>query len=207
MRIPLRTKVTLTLVAFGLIPAGIVAAFAYMSAQDFMGRQTVMIRQAAASISDHAKMLVLKNNELEHKGEKVATEKMGEKAAAENPPPLKWELTDADREDLQRHISYTLRDHNLSNASVYLVDPMNNLVLQRSNTGTFTPGGKLSSKYETIADLATGKMGTQAIEARSEPYEAAEIVGYAPVAAPIQKNPRRHARLRHLDHGATQFGL
>ncbi len=178
MRIPLRTKVTLTLVAFGLIPAGIVAAFAYMSAQDFMGRQTVMIRQAAASISDHAKMLVLKNNELERKVEKVPSE---------NPPPLKWELTDADREDLQRHISNTLRDHNLSNASVYFVDPMNNLVLKRSNTGTYSTGDKLPSKYETIADLATGKMGTQAIEARSEPYEAAEIVGYAPVAAPIQK--------------------
>ena len=67
MRIPLRTKVTLTLVAFGLIPAGIVAAFAYMSAQDFMGKQTVMIQEAAAAISDHAKMLVLKNNELGHK--------------------------------------------------------------------------------------------------------------------------------------------
>ena len=36
MRIPLRTKVTLALVAFGLIPAGIIAAFAYNSAQDFM---------------------------------------------------------------------------------------------------------------------------------------------------------------------------
>src|SRR5271165_708964 len=178
MRIPLRTKVTLTLVLFGLIPAGIVACFAYMSAQDFKGKQTVLIRQAAASISDHAKMLVLKNNELEHKDEKMP---------AEDPPPFKWELTDADREDLQRHISYTLRDHNSPNGSVYLVDPMNNLVLQRSNTGTCTTGGKLLSKYETIADLATGKMGTQPIEARSEPYETAEIVGYAPVAAPIQK--------------------
>ena len=198
MRIPLRTKVTLTLVAFGLIPAGIVAAFAYMSAQDFKGRQTVMIRQAAASISDHAKMLVLKNNELEHKGEKVP---------AENPPPLKWELTDADREDLQRHISYTLRDHNSPNASVYLVDPMNNLVLQRSNTGTYTTGGKLLSKYETIADLATGKMGTQPIEARSEPYEAAEIVGYAPVAAPIQKHGAASHGYATLITVPRQFGL
>src|SRR5208337_317300 len=115
-------------------------------------------------------------------------ERKGEKVSAENPPPLKWELTDADRDDLQRYISYTLRYHNLSNASVYLVDPMNNLVLQRSNTGAYITGGKLASKYETIADHANGTMGTQAIEARSEPYEAAEIVGYATIAAPIQKN-------------------
>jgi methyl-accepting chemotaxis protein len=181
MRIPLRTKVTLTLVAFGLIPAGIVAAFAYMSAQDFMGRQTLMISAAAASISDHAKMLVLKNNELDRKAEK---------ASSENPPPLKWELKDADRDDLQTQIFYTLRDHNLSNsnASVYVLDPMNNLVLQRSNTGTYITGGKLTSdKYQTIADRANLTMGTQAIEARSEPYEAAEIVGYAPVAPAIQR--------------------
>ncbi len=74
MRIPLRTKVTLTLVAFGLIPAGIVAAFAYMSAQDYMSRQTLMISAAAASISDHARMLVFKNNEADRKGEKAAAE-------------------------------------------------------------------------------------------------------------------------------------
>src|SRR5271157_451131 len=178
MRIPLRTKVTLTLVAFGLIPAGIVAAFAYMSAQDFMGRQTQMISAAAAAISDHVKMLVLKNNELERKGEKMS---------AENAPLLKWELHDGDRDDLQTRISYALRDHNLSNASVYLVDPMNNLVLERTNTGTYLTAGKLPAKYETIADLANLAMGTKAIDSRSEPYEAAVIVGYAPVTA-IQRN-------------------
>ena len=78
MRISLRTKVTVALVAFGLIPAGIIAAFAYNSAQDFMGRQRLMIRQAAVAISDHARLLVQKNNELDRKGDK---------AAAENPPP------------------------------------------------------------------------------------------------------------------------
>src|SRR5271157_3189499 len=179
MRIPLRTKVTLTLVAFGLIPAGIVAAFAYMSAQDFMGRQRLVIRQAAAAVSDHAKMLVLKNNELEHKGEKVN---------AENPLPLKWELTDADREDLQRHISTTLDAYKLSNAVVYLVDPSNTLILQRTNSGYIT-SGKLLPKYESYAERANGRMDTEAIDARSEPYEAAEIVGYAPVSPQIQRNP------------------
>ncbi len=180
MRIPLRTKVTLTLVAFGLIPAGIVAAFAYMSAQDFMGRQRLVIRQAAAAISDHVKMLVLKNNELERKGEKVS---------AENPPPLKWDLPDPDREDLQRYVSTTLTNHNLSNAAVvYVVDPSNTLILQRTSTG-YIAGGRLLPKYETYAEHANGRMDTEAIDARSEPYEAAEIVGYAPVSAQIQRIP------------------
>ena len=119
MRIPLRTKVTLTLVAFGLIPAGIVAAFAYMSAQDFMGRQSLLIRQAAAAISDHAKMLVFKNNELE-KGKKPENEHKSDIVTPESPQPFKWLLTDADREDLQRYISTTLEAYKLSNAVVSL---------------------------------------------------------------------------------------
>ncbi len=177
MRIPLRTKVTLTLVAFGLIPAGIVAAFAYMSAQDFMDRQTQMISAAANSISDHARLLVLKNNELEHKGEKTAAES----------PTLKWQLTDADRDDLKSRINYTLRDHNLTNAAVYIVDPMNNLLLQRGAMGNYLSDPKLPPKYEPAADLAIMAMGTKSIDFKREPYEPAEIVGYAPIAG-IHRN-------------------
>ena len=44
MRLSLRTKVTLALVAFGLIPAGIVAAFAYASTEDFIAKQNLIIR-------------------------------------------------------------------------------------------------------------------------------------------------------------------
>ena len=174
MRIPLRTKVTLTLVAFGLIPAGIVAAFAYMSAQDFMGRQRLLIRQAAAAISDHAKLLVLKNNELEHKGEKES---------AEGVVTLQWKLTVADLEELQTQISMTLDTFKLPNAVVTLIDPSNNVILQRTNTGYIT-SGKLNPEYEPYAEHANARMDTEAIDARSDPtYKPAEIVGYAPVTA------------------------
>jgi methyl-accepting chemotaxis protein len=179
MRIPLRTKVTLTLVAFGLIPAGIVAAFAYTSALDFMAKQRFMIRQAAAAISDHAKSLVLKNYEVAHKGEKPP---------GETPPPLKWELTHDDLLDLQGHISNTVRDYNLDKVAVYLADPSNYLIVQRTKENSFSLNVKdlkLPFKYERIADLARGQRGTEAIEAKSDPPEAAEIVGFAPVAAPI----------------------
>ncbi len=181
MRIPLRTKVTLALVAFGLIPAGIIAAFAYTSALDFMGRQRLMIRQAAKAISDHAKLLVQKNNELAHKGDQ---------AGAENPPPLKWELTEEDLQDLQRHISDAVRDYNLTNASVYLVDPRNYLIIQRDKQNSFSNNlrdTKVPYKYEKMADLANGQFGTEAIEAKPDTTEPAEIVGFAPVSALIQK--------------------
>ena len=186
MRIPLRTKVTLTLVAFGLIPAGIVAAFAYMSAQDFMGKQTA---------DDQASRRVHQRPRQDARPEELrAGKRQGarRRSRPSNPPPLKWELTDADREDLQRHISYTLRDHNLSNASVYLVDPMNNLVLQRSNTGDFSTNLRTSSCRPSTRPspiLRLERSAPRPIEARSEPYEPAEIVGYAPVAAPDPEKP------------------
>ncbi len=180
MRIPLRTKVTLTLVAFGLVPAGIIAAFAYMSAEDFKGRQRLLIRQAAAAISDHAKLLVLKNNELEHKGEKES---------AEGLVTLRWKLTDADREELQRQISMTLDTFKLPNAVITLIDPANNVILQRTNTGYIT-SGKLNPEYEPYAEHANARMDTEAIDSRSDPvYKPAEIVGYAPVSPQIQRSP------------------
>jgi methyl-accepting chemotaxis protein len=188
------------MVAFGLIPALSIAAFAYMSAQDFMGRQKNMIRQAAAAISDHARSLALKNNELARKAEELARKsdeaaRKSEQPLAENAPPPKWELTQADTEDLQRFISITVRDYNLSNATVYLVEPSGSLILQRSKENLFSnnirdPNLKLPYKYEGIADEAGTMMGAKAIDARSDPPEPAEIVGYAPVAAPF---PRRGA--------------
>ena len=107
--------------------------------------------------------------------------------SAENAQPLKWMLTDADRDDLQTRISYVLTHLNLSNGTVYLVDPMNFAVVQRNNMGVYSTNIKLGDKYMPIADQANGKMGIEPLDARTEPYEAAEIVGYAPVPG-IQRN-------------------
>ncbi len=184
MRIPLRTKVTLTLVAFGLIPAGIVAAFAYMSAQDYMSKQTLMISAAAASISDHARMLVLKNNDQDRKSEK---------AAADGSLAIRWELPEADRDDLQMRIADSLREHGLETAIVYVLDPMNNVILQRNNAGSYQAGGKLTTdKYTRVADHANGMMGTETLPSKTEPYEPAEIVGFSPVLPPPRNGTARH---------------
>jgi methyl-accepting chemotaxis protein len=144
-----------------------------------------MIRQAAAAISDHARSLILKNNELAHKGDKPA---------GESPSPLKWELTQDDMADLQRHIIETVRNYSLDKASVYLVDPLNGVIIQRSKDDVFSTnaGGsnlRLPLKYGKTADTAGGQLGTDALEAKTDPPEAAEIVGFAPVAAQIQRPP------------------
>ena len=52
MRISLTNKITFALVVFGLVPASIIAWFAYDSNNDFRRSQTLLIKQAAISISD-----------------------------------------------------------------------------------------------------------------------------------------------------------
>ena len=61
MRMSLRWKVTLALVAFGLIPAGIVAAVAYTSTEDFKAKQNTLIVQAAAAVGDRVLNVELLN--------------------------------------------------------------------------------------------------------------------------------------------------
>ncbi len=70
MRMSLRWKVTLALVAFGLIPAGIVAAFAYASTDDFIEKQNLIIRRAAATIGDRVVSVIQKNPDHLSKPEK-----------------------------------------------------------------------------------------------------------------------------------------
>ena len=47
MRLTLRRQITTALVLFGLVPAAIVAAFAFLSNEDFKDKQKILVRQAA----------------------------------------------------------------------------------------------------------------------------------------------------------------
>jgi methyl-accepting chemotaxis protein len=200
MRISLRTKVTLALLAFGLIPAGIIAGFAYWSAEDFMDKQRIMIRQAAAAISDYAKLLVIKNHEVavaektameKAAREKAPKEKAEEERAVEAQQSFKWALTDNDMELLRKQIADTLRNYKLETASVYVVDPLNNLIMKRMSSGIFNlqKGEALPPKYFPIADRSQGSMGNDYIDAKKDSAEPAEIVGYAPVSLQFQRPP------------------
>jgi methyl-accepting chemotaxis protein len=182
MRISLRTKVSLALIAFGLIPAGIIAAFAYLSAEDFMARQQVIIKQAAAAISDHARLLAMKNDELAQKGEKPA---------AEANQPIKLVLNEADFDAIRRHVGVTLRESGIGNATVYMVKPDEALLLKSTN-GVFNNDlrqERLPQKYEPAAARAMFNRGSDAIPASKDGSEPAEIVGFAPLGAQFARPP------------------
>jgi methyl-accepting chemotaxis protein len=173
MRSSLRWKVTAALVAFGLIPAGIVAAFAYTSTDDFMSKQNLIIRLTASSISDHVASLMLKDPGF------TTGEAKGMK---ENPQSPVWSPSEPEKMAIHSQAAETLRLSNLPSGAVYVIDPQNRVVYRRRSSGDPEYNTTLPGKYEDVAKLANGQVGTRPIDARYEPaYEPAEIVGYAPV--------------------------
>jgi methyl-accepting chemotaxis protein len=177
MRLSLRKKVTLALVAFGLIPAGIVAWFAYTSTDDFITKQNQIIKMAASNISDHIAPEIQKNLEGLPKPEKG-----GKDVVLPPVPPAEADL-------IRMQISRILQDFNLEQAVVYVIDPQNHIIYKRG--GGIAETNTLPLKYDSIASGATRTKGTAPIEARTEPYEPAEIVGYAHIEVPAMPIPNQ----------------
>ena len=191
MRLSLRWKVTIAMVAFGLIPAGIVAAFAYKSTDDFMAKQNRIISTSAAAVADQIATLFLK---------KLETAAVVEKMVKDTPNrPLKLDLNDDDRSTIRTIVADAMRLYSLPTAAVWVVDGEDHVIFKRRNDGSPDVKTSLDDKYIDTARQAMGKVGTDAIPARSEPlYEPAEIVGYAPVRLGPELSPKF---MGHNQHG------
>src|SRR5262245_35534703 len=111
MRLSLRWKTTAALVAFGLIPAVIVAAFAYRSTEDFISKQNTLIRMAASAISDRVKDVMVRNAEFAQKVEK---------SSRDAPATLNWDPEPGERTAIHTQVSQVLQHFNLPAATVYL---------------------------------------------------------------------------------------
>jgi methyl-accepting chemotaxis protein len=179
MRLSLRTKVTLALVAFGLIPAGIVAVFAYASTEEFIEKQNLIIRRAAAAIADHVVYTMLKNSDPILKPEKEAKE------GAPAPLPA-WKPMDAERNSIHGQINGLLTNYKLPRAVVFIVDPENHVLVKRRSNGDPEPEGSLPYRYQEVAKQAVSLVGTMAVE-KSDPSDVREIAGYAPLALPVNR--------------------
>jgi methyl-accepting chemotaxis protein len=192
MRLSLRWKVTLAMVAFGLIPAGIVAAFAYKSTDDFISKQNRIISTSAGAIADQISWIYVKNLE----GPAVA-----EKIAKEAPSrPLKLALNEDEINAIRTIVSDEVTLYVLPTAVVYVVDGGDNVLYKRRGDGSpDVVTSHLPDKYAEAAKQAMGKVGVWSIAARTEPSsEPAEIVGYAPIRLGPELSPRF---LGHSGHG------
>jgi len=168
MRIPLRYKITIAFVLFGLVPASIVAWFAYDANNDFRRSQTLLIKQAAVSISDRVAPM-------------LGDDKIAKDAAGGN---LSQEL----RAKIRPQIEGILNEFGFDAAQVFLLAPDDTLVVRRKPFGVYDPNPGASSsyfprRYLTVAENAVATPGVQPSEPvpASEPDGKPELIGYAPL--------------------------
>jgi methyl-accepting chemotaxis protein len=163
----LRTKITITLVLFGLIPALIVAWFAYQANNDFQGKQTLLIKEAAALISERIAPVLGKDQE------------SIDKASA-------GDLPLAVRNELQPKINKILENFALDAAQVYLVNPENKKVLasRKPPYGVFEYNlstAPLPPRYWKMAESASDDGVDKSAPLQEELGGKVELVGYAPM--------------------------
>jgi methyl-accepting chemotaxis protein len=171
MRMSLRWKVTLALVAFGLIPAGIVAAVAYTSTDDFKGKQNTIFVQAAAAVADRVLNVELLNQK-------------------ESKPAAEWIWNDTVKKQIEKEIVDVVTSRfALPNTQVLLVDPDGTVqVWLRPGTGQFDPNPqRLPTRYQEpfnkAMQLGRSSMILPAIPSERDTIHA-ELVGFAPVLPP-----------------------
>src|SRR6202035_5248770 len=120
--ISLTNKITIALVVFGLVPASIIAWFAYDSNNDFRGKQNLLIKQAAISISDRVASTLERD---------PAT------AAATIKDASAGSLPTAAKESIRAEIGFILRELVLDNSQVYIFTSDGKVLITRKPYGQF----------------------------------------------------------------------
>jgi methyl-accepting chemotaxis protein len=173
MRLTLRKQITTALVLFGLVPASIVAAFAFLSNEEFKSKQKVIIRQASEAISNHLIHLF-------------------EQKFQANGPATPWLPSDAERDKINEKVRDTISHFKLEPSQILLINPNDQVLFKWTQGGNVEPiasGNKLSNldnRYADAAKHSKGNIHADEIEpaGSGSDRKPAEVVGYAPVPFP-----------------------
>jgi methyl-accepting chemotaxis protein len=159
----LRKQITIALLIFGLVPAGIVAWVAYNAADDFKGRQHTLLRQAAITASDR----------IEHQ---IPTAQDVKASPTWDPRSLNEDkLHDLlDKLVTQFHLGYK--------AKILVVNGENVIVAKRDPNGEFslTPSGKLHYRYTNL--LPKGTTDVVPVPVGDDSKDVPELAAFAPLA-------------------------
>ena len=180
MRMSLGTKVALALVAFGLIPASIVALATYWAADSFKDKQNLILRMAAAAISDR---IQIESLQIEKGEPATGTE------AVKDAKTSSWIFDEEGKGRVRILIANIINTrYGLSTVQVYVVAPNNTVLVQHTGGGTFEAVPQINTRYDVILFSSAAMIGTKTLPSAGsgEKYIPPELVGYAPVqlAAP-----------------------
>jgi methyl-accepting chemotaxis protein len=185
MNVPLSMKITVALVLFGVLPAGIIAWFANQSAEDFRAKQQVLVQQAAASVADRVSYRLLLHQ-------------MGQKDGG---TAIAWSSDDQTRVRINQVLFEVANDFEFKEgAEIIIVDPDYKILAARAPRGSdHTAGTQLEDRYWKVFDSITvgtagkgvdlsgiktaelgGYKGTAVLPATTSGSEA-QVVGYHPL--------------------------
>jgi methyl-accepting chemotaxis protein len=178
MRLTLRRQITTALVLFGLVPAAIVAAFAWLSNDDYRDKQKILLRQAA----QYANALLIPY--LTNKFENPSFDKAN------------W-IPQGDERNIIHHVlRVTVEGFNLKSSRIMLISPSKKILARMNETGGYdnvmlpvSPPADLDMKYDPLVKKTFGLNGCEDI-----PGPPVELVGFSPLQlpAPAQPYPSGH---------------
>jgi methyl-accepting chemotaxis protein len=182
MRMKLKWQITTALVLFGLVPASVVAYFAYQSYDDYRSKQQIIIQQAASAISASLTADIdarLKEGVLK--------------------------LDEDSRFNMKQHIGEDVLNFKLpSSTQVFVVDPKGFVIAAKKGMLVeFSPEGQQKMANERYHESLKATVGAtrlyqgfkELLASHSEAESAeAEIVGFAPIDVDVAKVGKR-------DHG------
>jgi len=161
-------QITIVMVLFGLVPASLIAWFAYRANDDFREKQTLIVLQAAAFISDHFVSVVQPNPD--------AVKKAVNDGAL---PPSERKAIESDIDDILTRSGIN------DSAEIYVINQDNFALVRRRTKVGFElnlTNQKLPIKYNQVANKADGQPNWEMLKpSASEPDGKVELVSYAPV--------------------------
>ena len=164
MRLTLRRQITTALVLFGLVPAAVVAAFAWQSNEDYKNDKKVLVKQAARYIN--ARLVPLSQTFKDTKFES-----------------MDWVPHGEDRQKIEALLRETDEQYRLR-AKMLLVNPNNKILARINESGvpeSIIPGDPLPTLDLAYGDVAKTMSGRDGAE---ENDETRELVGFSPVQFP-----------------------
>ena len=167
MRITLSWKITTILVLFGLVPASIIAWFAYKANDDFKDKQTLIVRQTAEAISYYIAGIMQQNSKVIEQAQTGV-------------------LPDSERRAIQDLIEERLSNSTVDSAQIFILDPDNHVLVRRLPNGGFDSNAanvSVDMRYKQVAKEAVGRfVGAKFVKPSA--FDASgkeELVAYAPV--------------------------
>ena len=165
MRLTLRTQITTVLVLFGLVPAAIVATFAFLSNEQYKEKQKTLVKQAAHSVN--LNLVPYFRKQFEEKGFK----------------PEDWMPQGEDRNVIHLALRNAASQFNLDDATVTLVSPTNKVIARMHPNGNYDGAGTPGSMAQEIESSLDGlvKKSNMAVGAEEVDGSTRMLVGYSPV--------------------------